>query len=171
MIWARWLIAASSLILAGYWITRLVAARQRGEPYRTLEVGQAVTCLGMAAMSSPLGGPLAAASWQTVFLLLAAWFLISDRDHAHLHRALSALAMLYMISAAPHGDHFAGEPWLAGTHTGGAALPLLGVLAAGYFAFTAAGCTLRLTIGPRTGTVACELVMAAGTSYLLIDML
>jgi hypothetical protein len=150
-LWLRWTGTAAFLAVAGYCVARLAAAHRApgGYPgrHRAVDVAHVLMGVGMAAMVSPIGGPLPSAGWQTVFLVLAAWFAGSwwherrtgrpgpdgpgpDGMGWHgtgLHHAVAALAMLYMLAAMPPAGH---DPsvWLAG-HGGshpGPALPLVG---------------------------------------------
>lgn len=205
MDWLRdsfsWLGTAAFLAVAGYCVARLVAAARTPETYpgrhRAVDVAHVLMAVGMAAMLSPVGGPLPMAAWQTVFLLMTAWFAGSwwqsrgaARDGWHggwhgngLHHALAAAAMLYMLTAMPHGGH-TGAPWLAGglgPGMAGMALPVVGWVLAAYFLASAvvlvrwrspagpAGLPALLT-APAAMT-ACQTTMAAGTGAMLVAML
>jgi hypothetical protein len=92
------------------------------------------------------------------------------------HHALSAAAMLYMVTAMPHGgtDH---GPWLTmSTMDTRLALPLIAVVAAGYFVADAAWSGVRVVRGspvvrPESGHASravCRAAMGAGMGYLLL---
>src|ERR1044072_2221055 len=76
--WLRWSATAAFLTIAGYCVARLAAAHRApgGYPgrHRAVDLAHVLTGVGMAAMASPVGGPLPPAGWQTVFLFLAVWF-------------------------------------------------------------------------------------------------
>lgn len=196
-----WLGTAAFLAVAAYCVARLVAAARTPESYpgrhRAVDVAHVLMAVGMAAMLSPVGGPLPMAAWQTVFLLMTAWFAGSwwqsrgaERDgwqggwHGNgLHHALAAAAMLYMLTAMPHGGH-TGAPWLTGglgPEMSGMALPVVGwVLAAYFFATAAVLARWRSPAGPeglptlltgRPAMTACQTTMAAGTGAMLVAML
>jgi hypothetical protein len=192
-----WLATAAFLAVAAYCVARLVAAARAPETYqgchRAVDVAHVLMAVGMAAMVSPVGGPLPMAAWQTVFLLMAAWFAGSwwrtrgtDTWHggwhgSELHHALAAVAMLYMLTATPHGGHRAA-PWLDGGLAGmDMALPAVGWALAAYFlTWTVVLVRWRSPAGPaglpplltapRT-LAACQTTMAAGTGGMLVAML
>lgn len=195
MEWLRWVGTAAFLAVAGYCVARLVAAARAPECYhgchRVVDLAHVLMAVGMAAMTSPVGGPLPMAAWQTVFLVMAVWFAgawwrgrgtrtWSGWHGSELHHALAAAAMLYMLTAMSHPGH-AGAPWLAGGVGGGLAFPVVGWALAGYFLALAvvlvrwrapagpAGLPVLLT-APRP-MAACQATMAAGTSGMLIAML
>jgi hypothetical protein len=204
MDWLRnslgWLGTAVFVAVAGYCVARLVAAARTPEAYpgrhRAVDVAHVLMAVGMAAMLSPVGGPLPMAAWQTVFLLLTAWFAGSwwqsrgadDRWHGGwhgngLHHALGAAAMLYMLTAMPHSGH-AGAPWLAGglgPDMTGLALPVVGWVLAAYFLASAVVLVRwRSPAGPDGlpalitapgAMTACQTTMAAGTGVMLVAML
>jgi hypothetical protein len=207
MDWLRdsfsWLGTAAFLAVAGYCVARLVAAARTPETYRgchrVVDVAHVLMALGMATMLSPVGGPLPMAAWQTVFLLMTAYFTGSwwrsrgtagDGWHGGwhgngLHHALAAAAMLYMLTAMPHSGH-TGAPWLAGgldgmTGMAGMALPAVGwVLAAYFLAWAAVLVRWRSPAGPSglpalltapAAMTACQTTMAAGTGAMLVAML
>ena len=195
-----WASTAAFLAVAGYCVARLVAAARAPETYRgchrAVDVAHVLMAVGMAAMVSPVGGPLPMAAWQTVFLLMTAWFAGSwwrSRGtrawhggwHGNqLHHALASLAMLYMMSAMPpgaHGSHHPGTPWLDSAFGTGMALPGLGWALAGYFfALTVVFARWRSPAAPNglpalltapTAMTACQTTMAAGTGSMLVAML
>ena len=99
-----------------------------------------------------------------------------------LHHAVAALAMLYMLAAAPHASHDAG-PWLAGHLEPGAALPAVGWALAAYFLVSAVVLVARtdwrpapvaadpsILRAPRL-TATCQATMSLGNGYLLLAML
>jgi hypothetical protein len=197
-----WVFTAAFLAVAAYCVARLVAAARTPDSYRgshrAMDVAHVLMAVGMAAMVSPVGGPLPMPAWQTVFLVMTAWFSGSwwrrrgERGGAwhggwqgsELHHALAAAAMLYMLTAMPHGGHRAA-PWLDGGLEGGLgtgmALPALGWVLAAYFLVSAvvlargrsqagpAGLPALLT-APAAMT-ACQITMAGGTGAMLVVML
>ena len=188
--WLRWLLTALFLGVAGYCVARLVAARSAGSTYggchRAVDVGNVLMGVGMAAMSSPIGGPLPHAGWQAVFLLLAVWFAVSRLTGADpvgwhggsLHHAIGAAAMLYMLIAIPHGGADMAQPWMAGTVAGTAALPVVAWVLAGYFALHAlrTGVAVSRVGGapvavhsPRLA-MTCQLVMSLGATAMLLTV-
>jgi hypothetical protein len=207
MDWLRdsfgWLGTAAFVAVAGYCVARLVAAARAPEAYpgrhRAVDVAHVLMAVGMAAMSSPVGGPLPMAAWQTVFLLMTAWFTGSwwrSRGttgngwhggwHGNgLHHALASAAMLYMLTAMPHSGH-AGAPWLAGgprpaDGVADMALPVVGWALAAYFLASAVVLVRwRSPAGPAglptvltapVAMTACQTTMAAGTGAMLVAML
>lgn len=204
MDWLRdsfsWLGTAAFLAVAGYCVARLVAAARTPETYlgchRVVDVAHVLMAVGMAAMLSPVGGPLPMAAWQTVFLLMTAWFTGTwwrSRGAAGdgwyggwhgngLHHALGAAAMLYMLTAMPHSGH-TGAPWLPGGLDGmaGMALPVVGwVLAAYFLTWAVVLVRWRSPAGPAglpalltapAAMTACQTTMAAGTGAMLVAML
>lgn len=196
--WFRWVLAAFFLATAAYCIARLVAACRVPTRYRdchrTVDIAQCVMSAGMAVMCSPVGGPLAVASWQTVYLVTTVWFLgawYRRRSAAavttpigwhgsDLHHAAAALAMLYMLSAMPSGHHTSG-PWMPGMHDVELALPLIAWAFAGYFlvhATVLGPLVIRPPRSPDTQMPAilaatrpaasCQIVMALGATYMLV---
>lgn len=203
--WLRWAGTGAFLAVAGYCVLRLVAARRAPGAYRgchrAVDVAHVLMGVGMAAMASPVGGPLPMAGWQTVFLIMTAWFVGSwwheRRTGAAagwhggwhgggLHHAAAAVAMLYMLTAMPHGTH-RSAPWLDGWSEGGMAsgmaLPALGWTLAGYSLGAAvllltrrpsrpaapAGLPAILLASRRTATA--QATMALGNGSLLLAML
>jgi uncharacterized protein DUF5134 len=171
-LWLRWTGTAAFLAVAGYCVARLAAAHRTpgGYPgrHRAVDVAHLLMGVGMAAMLSPVGGPLPSAGWQAVFLVLAAWFAGSwwqerrigrpapDGRGWHgtgLHHAVAALAMLYMLAAMPPAGH---DPsvWLAGDLSGHSeghlapALPLVGWALVAYVAGSAAVLVARTNWRP-----------------------
>ncbi|MGH3880741.1 MAG: DUF5134 domain-containing protein [Actinophytocola sp.] len=202
-VWLRWATTAAFLAVAGYCVARLTAAHRvpAGYPgrHRAVDVAHILMGVGMAAMASPVGGPLPSVAWQTIFLLLAAWFAgswwherrngtpASDGMGWHgtgLHHAVAALAMLYMLAAMPHGAGHDPAPWLPGHLEPGIALPALGRVLVGYFVVSAVLLVARTNWRPtpRPGpqpailrtpriTATCQTTMALGNGYLLLAML
>lgn len=198
MDWLRWASTAAFLAVAGYCVVRLVAAARVPAVYhgchRAVDVAHVLMGIGMAAMVSPVGGPLPMAAWQTVFLLMTAWFVGAwwrDRGTTPwhggwhgggLHHAMAAAAMLYMLMAMPHAGH-PSSPWLSGDGMGaGVGLPMLGWALAAYFALSAVLMVTRwhAPAGPpglppvlatSKMTAACQTTMSAGTGGMLLAML
>src|ERR1044072_7112624 len=73
--WLRWLLTGAFLAVSAYCVGRLVAANA-GYPgcARAGDLAHVLIGIGMAGMVSPTGAPLPPAVWETVFLLLVAWF-------------------------------------------------------------------------------------------------
>jgi fructose-specific phosphotransferase system IIC component len=190
------LLAAAFLAVAGYCVVRLVAAHRAPDRYRgchrALDITHLVMGLGMAVMCSPIGGPVPAAGWQTVFLLIAAWFLGTSWHRwrtgvraepigwhgGSLHHAVGALAMLYMLSGMPDAHHMS-LAWMPGMAR---ATGLLGWIFAAYFAGYAVLLFSRIRsvasadvpipailLAPRI-TAGCQLIMALGTGYLMVPL-
>jgi hypothetical protein len=199
MDWLRWVSTAAFLAVAGYCVVRLVAAARAPSMYhgchRAVDLAHVLMGIGMAAMVSPVGGPLPMPAWQTVFLLMTVWFLGSwwrERGttgwhggwHGNgLHHAMAAAAMLYMLMAMPHSGH-RSSPWLDGDMGWGTgmALPGLGWALVVYFLVTAVVMVVRwrMPAGPdglpqvlttSKGTVACQTTMSIGTGGMLVAML
>ena len=204
MDWLRsllgWVATTAFLAVAAYCVARLVAAARTPERYRgchrVVDLAHVLMAVGMAAMVSPVGGPLPMAAWQTVFLVMTVWFVgawwrARDTEPWHggwhggeLHHALAAAAMLYMLTAMPHAGH-PSAPWLDGGFDGGfgtgMALPVVGWVLAAYFLASAAVLVRwRSPAGPEglptlltasSPMTACQTTMAAGTSAMLVAML
>jgi hypothetical protein len=199
-VWLRWAGTAAFLAVAGYCVARLAAAHRAPAGYpgrhRAVDVAHVLMGVGMAVMASPVGGPLPPAAWQTVFLLVAAWFAGSwwrqrragsptgDELGWHgtgLHHVVAALAMLYMLAAMPHAGH--DSIWLAGHLEPGLALPAVGWALVAYFGGSAvllvARTNWRPAPRPATPTIlraprvtaTCQATMALGNGYLLLAML
>jgi hypothetical protein len=200
-LWFHWTSATAFLAVAGYGVARLVAAHRAPTGYpgrhRVVDVAHVLMGVGMAAMASPVGGPLPPAGWQTIFLLLGAWFACSwwherrtgppEHDgmgwHGNgLHHAVAALAMLYMLAAMPHAGHDSA-PWLTGHLEPGVALPVIGWALVAYFIVSAIVLIARtdwrppprppvpsILRAPRL-TATCQTTMALGNGYLLVAML
>jgi hypothetical protein len=181
--WLRWLLAGAFLAVAGYCVARLVRADRRYPGCaRSVDLAHVLMGVGMAVMVSPAGGPVPHAGWQTVFLLLTLWFAgtwVVDRGrpvpHWHgsaLHHAIAAVAMLYMLTAAPHEGMAMGQPWTSGHSMGALALPLVGWGLAAYLLVHAGQVAWRALPVPtlrRTG--ACQLVMSLGAVVMLVPAL
>ncbi len=200
----RWTSTVAFLAVAGYCVARLVAAARAPAEYRgchrAVDVAHVLMGVGMAAMASPVGGPLPMAAWQTVFLLMTAWFVgswVQERRSGSagwhggwhgggLHHAVAAVAMVYMLTAMPHGDGHRSAPWLDGWAGTGMALPLVGWVLAAYFLTSATVLVVRtgwpapalagpaglpaVLVAPRV-TATCQAAMALGNGYLLLAML
>lgn len=194
--WLRWLLAAAFLAVAGYCVIRLAAAHRAQGRYRgchrAVDVAHLLMGLGMAVMCSPIGGPLPAAGWQTVFLLIAAWFLGASWHRwrtgvraesigwhgGALHHAVAALAMLYMLSGMPDAHQMAAS-WMGAMPAPGG---LVGWIFAGYFVAYAvilvvcarrpvlAGGPLPAVLRAPRAAVGCQLIMALGGAYLLMPV-
>lgn len=193
-----WALTAAFAALALPCVLRLVRLDyvHLGAAVRHGDLAELLLVVAMVAMLSPVGGPIPAAGWQAVLALTAAWFAAAWwRGHRSgcAHHALSAAAMFYMVTAMPHGgmDH---RPWLTmSTMDTRLALPLVAVVAAGYFVADAAWAGVRVVRGtpgtvPGVATSAaaagaagvaparagqasravCRAAMGAGMGYLLL---
>ncbi|MEV6898241.1 DUF5134 domain-containing protein [Amycolatopsis sp. NPDC051372] len=181
-----WLLTAVFAVLALPCVLRLVRLdyARLGSGVRNADLAELLLVVAMVAMISPAGGPIPAAGWQAVFVLTAAWFGFAwwrGRGQAHAahasgcgHHALSAAAMLYMVTAMPH-DGMVHGPWLTMSSMDvRLAVPLLAVLGAVYFVADAArsGVVAVRTRGAAapglTSRTVCRAVMGAGMGYLLL---
>jgi hypothetical protein len=198
MDWLRWTCTAAFLAVAGYCVARLVAAARAPADYqgchRAVDVAHVLMGVGMAAMVSPVGGPLPMAAWQTVYLLMTGWFVGAwwrargttvwhgGWHSGGLHHALAAVAMFYLLTAMPHSGH-QSAPWLDEMGTG-LAFPLVGWVLAVYFVGAAAVLVSRWRAPALAGpaglpavlsgtraTATCEVTMALGTGYMMVAML
>jgi hypothetical protein len=158
---------------------------------RDSDLAELLLTLAMVAMFSPVGGPIPAAGWQAVLLLVAAYFLgmfLHDRgapgapgtaghtSHDHLaHHAVCAALMLYMITAMPHAGVTHG-PWftMSGMDPSGSlALPALATVGAVGLAVDATHCGTRVVRrSPGTAWHAkpetYRATMGLGMAYMLI---
>jgi hypothetical protein len=157
-------------------LVRLDYARL-GHGIRHGDLAELLLAVAMVAMFSPVGGPIPAAGWQAVLVLTTGWFAVAWwRTRACAHHALSAAAMLYVVTAMPHGgtDH---GPWLTmAAMDARVAVPLVAVVAAGYFVADAAWSGVLVVrgsavAGPGAGHASravCRTVMGAGMGYMLL---
>lgn len=137
-----WSLTVLFALLAVPSVFRLVRANtSRYDPdIRQMDVAEVVMVVAMVAMVSPLGGPIPAAGWQAILVLMAGWFFVAalrGRRCCAVHHVICAAAMLYMITAMPqHGmDH---GPWLTMfAIPGSLAWPVLAIVAVSYFVFDA----------------------------------
>lgn len=137
---AGWVLTAVFAALVLPCVLRLVRLdyARLGHGVRHGDLAELLLVVAMVAMFSPVGGPIPAAGWQAVLLLTTGWFAVAWwRNRTCAHHALSSAAMLYMVTAMPHaGDH---GPWLTmPAMDARLALPLVAVVAAGYFVVDAA---------------------------------
>lgn len=183
-----WVLTGVFLILTLPCVLRLVRLDyvRLGQATRTGDVAELLLVLAMVAMLSPVGGPIPAAGWEAVFLVAGSWFLFSWWRGRHVpghasphgrcaHHALSAMAMLYMISAMPHSGTTHG-PWLTmSTMDNGVAWPVIAIVAVAYFAVDAVRSGV-LAVKARTeagiaSRELCRSVMGAGMGFMLISAL
>ncbi|MFJ9778303.1 DUF5134 domain-containing protein [Amycolatopsis sp. NPDC101161] len=190
-----WALTAAFAALALPCVLRLVRLdyTRLGVAVRHGDLAELLLVVAMVAMLSPVGGPIPAAGWQAVLALTAGWFAAAwwRGGRGCAHHALSAAAMFYMVTAMPHGgmDH---GPWLTmSTMDSRLALPVVAVVAAGYFVVDAAWSgvgVLRGAAGTAPGEMAgvgvvtgaapvragqasravCRAAMGAGMGYLLL---
>ncbi|MFI5586912.1 DUF5134 domain-containing protein [Amycolatopsis sp. NPDC051758] len=176
-----WALTAAFALLALPCVLRLIRLdyTRLGAGVRHGDLAELLLVVAMVAMLSPVGGPIPAAGWQAVLVLTAGWFAIAWwRGAGCAHHALSAAAMLYMVTAMPHGGTAHG-PWLTMSTVDSSArlaLPLVAVAAAGYFVVDAAWTGVLALRGPQPVTetsgqasrAICRVVMGAGMGYLLL---
>ncbi|NKQ53105.1 DUF5134 domain-containing protein [Amycolatopsis sp. K13G38] len=134
-----WSLTVLFALLAVPSVYRLVRMQPLADPdIRQMDLAELLMVTAMVAMVSPLGGPIPAAGWQAVFGLMAGWFFVAalrGRRCCAVHHLISAIAMLYMITAMPRAGTSHG-PWLTMSEMPGKlAWPALAVLAIAYFAF------------------------------------
>jgi hypothetical protein len=158
--WSLTVLFALFAVPSVYRLVRLDAARFDPD-IRQMDLAEVLMVLAMVAMVSPLGGPIPAAGWQAVLLLMAGWFFaaaLRGRRCCAVHHLISATAMLYMITAMPQHDMDHG-PWLVMSEMPGRlAWPALAVAAVAYFVFDAA----------RSGVTAARVVRGAPAREALI---
>ncbi|KDN20028.1 DUF5134 domain-containing protein [Amycolatopsis rifamycinica] len=186
--WALTAVFAALVLPCVLRLVRLDYARL-GHGVRHGDLAELLLVLAMVAMSSPVGGPIPAAGWQAVLALTTGWFAVSWwRNRTCAHHALSAAAMLYMVTAMPHGGAGHG-PWLTmSAMDARLALPLIAVVAAGYFVADAAWSGVLALRGSTVSTVStadpgqepapaasghasravCRAAMGAGMGYMLL---
>ncbi|WP_328614811.1 DUF5134 domain-containing protein [Amycolatopsis sp. NBC_00355] len=174
-----WALTVVFAVLALPCVLRLVRLDyvRLGQGVRNGDLAELLLVVAMVAMLSPVGGPIPAAGWQAVLVLTAGWFALAwwrGRQSGCAHHALSAAAMLYMVTAMPH-EGMAHGPWLTmSTMDTRLAVPVLAVAAAAYFVFDAARTGVAMVRGPaaavsgHTSRAACRVVMGAGMGYLLL---
>ena len=187
-------VAVAAYCVSRLALARHVPALYRG-CHRATDVGHGMMCAGMAVMCSPVGGPVPVAGWQTAFLVSTSWFAGSwfrrrrtategiGWHGGGLHHAVAGLAMLYMLTAMPSGEghHMMAQPWVPAMHESNLALPVVAWAFAVYFVVhaTVIGVGLlrpampsdnrlpAILTAPRL-TVACQVFMALGMSYMLV---
>jgi len=173
-----WFLTVVFVVLALPCVLRLVRLDyvRLGQGVRNGDLAELLLVVAMVAMVSPVGGPIPAAGWQAVLALTVGWFAVAwwrGRHAVCAHHALSAAAMLYMITAMPHGGPAHG-PWLTmSTMDTRLALPAVAVLAAAYFVFDAARTgVVALRSGPvpngDLSRALCRVLMGAGMGYVLL---
>ncbi|WP_163505811.1 DUF5134 domain-containing protein [Fodinicola acaciae] len=167
----EWVWTLAFLAVAGHCVARLSVVRDGGAA-RTHWVADAVMAAGMAAMVSPVGGPIPLAGWETAFVVALGWSLVAacrSEPLLWLRQAVAAAAMLYMLvtTGTHHGQVMSGPPVVSVllaayflAVAGWSMLPVVGLRAA-----VAGGATGVL--GPRVVS-GCEVVMAAGMAVMLL---
>jgi hypothetical protein len=185
-----WLLTGTFLLLAFPCLMRLVRFEHGAAVYatRNADLAELLLTLAMMAMVSPIGGPIPAAGWETMLGGAATWFLVawfrsragwSLVDHRHDgHYGLSALAMLYMISAMPHNGAVHG-PWFSMSTVDGPSRVILpiAVVVIGYFVVDAVRSGVLVARGrgkQSTGYASrflCRSVMGLGMGYMFIAVL
>ncbi|MYW95806.1 DUF5134 domain-containing protein [Amycolatopsis rubida] len=150
-----------------------------GHRVRNGDLAELLLVVAMVAMLSPVGGPIPAAGWQAVLVLTAGWFAFSAwrgraEGHSCWHHALSAAAMLYMVTAMPHGGMVHG-PWLnMSTMDARLAWPAVALVAAAYFAVDAVRSGVVAVQSRGTGApghasrTLCRAAMGAGMGVMLL---
>ncbi len=181
--WALTAVFAGLVLPCVLRLVRLDYARL-GHGVRHGDLAELLLVVAMVAMFSPVGGPIPAAGWQAVLVLTTGWFAAAWwRGAACAHHALSAAAMLYMVTAMPHGGRDHG-PWLTmSAMDARLAVPLVAVVAAAYFVADAAWSGVLAVRGSavvRAGSgsaaagsgqasrAVCRVVMGAGMGYMLL---
>ncbi|WP_410669418.1 DUF5134 domain-containing protein [Amycolatopsis sp. cmx-4-68] len=178
-----WVLTAVFAALALPCVLRLVRLDyvRLGPGVRNSDLAELLLVVAMAAMLSPVGGPIPAAGWQAVLVLTAGWFAVAwwRGVSGCAHHALSAAAMCYMVTAMPH-DGMTHGPWLtmaAMDASARLALPVVAVVAAAYFVADAAWTGVLAVRGsaavsaPGSGQASravCRTVMGAGMGYMLL---
>ncbi|WP_158882840.1 DUF5134 domain-containing protein [Amycolatopsis anabasis] len=180
-----WVLTAVFLLITFPCVHRLVSLDygRLGAEVRHGDLAELMFVLGMVAMFSPVGGPIPVAGWQVVFGGAAVWFAVSwwrsrraGRGHElSAHHAVSAVVMLYMVTAMPH-DTATHGPWLNMSTMDGSAWPPVAVLGAVYFFVDAARSGLRAIRpgdpGPREPGLlprtASRSIMGLGMGYMLL---
>lgn len=178
----QWTLLAVFAVLAVPSVYRLVHAApgRTGVVERTgreIDLIELLMMLAMAAMVSPLGGPIPAAGWEAVLLLTAGWSLVAavrGRRSYAVHNTIAAAAMLYMLAAMPANamDH---GPWFSMPPSAPLAVPALAALGTAYFSYDAVRVGGRAIRNARVAGVrdvtcarpACRAVMGASMAYLL----
>lgn len=134
-----------------------------GAATRHADVAGLLMAVAMLAMVSPFGFPVPVAGWQALFVVTASFFLVAavrgraeqgGCRHGDLHHGVSALAMVYMLAAMPHGDtgHGVWPVMVDEGATGGYALPAVALAGALYFAVDAMLTARRMMRSRRAGT-------------------
>jgi hypothetical protein len=151
-----------------------------GAAVRNGDLAELLLVVAMVAMLSPVGGPIPAAGWQAVLALTAGWFAVSwwkGRRSGHAacgHHAVSAAAMLIMVTFMPHSEVSHG-PWLVMSGPGPTPalwLSLVFGAVAAYFAVDAVRAGILAARGDSgAGQVSrrvCRVVMGLGMGYMLV---
>ncbi|MFB9926854.1 DUF5134 domain-containing protein [Amycolatopsis halotolerans] len=176
-----WLFTALFALLALPCVLRLVKLDyvSLGHRVRNGDLAELLLVVAMVAMLSPVGGPIPAAGWQAVLVLTAGWFAFSAwrgraEGHSCVHHALSAAAMLYMVTAMPHGGMVHG-PWMTmSTMDTRLAWPVVALGAAAYFAVDAvrsgvvAMRSRGTTVPGHASRTLCRAAMGAGMGVMLL---
>ncbi|RSN63007.1 DUF5134 domain-containing protein [Amycolatopsis sp. WAC 04182] len=160
-------------------LVRLDYGRQ-GAAVRNGDLAELLLVVAMVAMLSPIGGPIPAAGWQAMLALTAGWFAVSwwkGRRSGHAscgHHAVSATAMLFMVTFMPHNDVTHG-PWLVMSGPGGTSalwLSLIFGAVAAYFAADAVRAGVLAARGAgESGQLSrrvCRVIMGLGMGYMLL---
>ncbi|PXY30618.1 DUF5134 domain-containing protein [Prauserella flavalba] len=184
-----WVLTAAFLLLTLPCVLRLVRLDyvRLGNGVRHIDLAGLLMTLAMVAMVSPVGAPVPVPGWQALFLLTAGWFLagaVRGRTadgvcrRCDLHHALAAVAMLYMLTAMPHGGHGTWPTMVTGD-VGGLAWPVVAGLAAAYFSFDGIQAGVRGLRARGRGTLPegfgsrtlCRAVMGLGMGYMFVAAL
>ncbi|WP_037304010.1 DUF5134 domain-containing protein [Amycolatopsis orientalis] len=181
-VFVAWTLTAVFAALALPCVLRLVRLDYRGQgaAVRNGDLAELLLVVAMVAMLSPVGGPIPAAGWQAVLVLTAGWFAVAwwkGRRSGHAacgHHAVSAAAMLFMVTFMPHSEVSHG-PWLVMSGAGAAPALWLSVVfgaVAAYFAVDAVRAGVLAARGePGAGEVSrrvCRSVMGLGMGYMLL---
>ncbi|KZB84461.1 DUF5134 domain-containing protein [Amycolatopsis regifaucium] len=177
-----WILTAVFAALVLPCVLRLVRLdyRRLGGTVRDGDLAELLLIVAMVAMLCPVGGPIPAAGWQAVLALTAGWFAVSwwkGRRSGHAacgHHAVSAAAMLIMVTFMPHSEVSHG-PWLV--MSGPDATPALWLSlvfggVAAYFAVDAVRAGILAARSDRgSGQLSrrvCRVIMGFGMGYMLI---
>lgn len=196
-----WVLLAAFLALSLPPLVRLMRFDHGASPFatRNADLAEMLLAVAMAAMVSPIGGPIPAAGWETVLGGTAVWFafawfralanqgwrgqgLVDHRHHGH--HAISAIAMFLMIFAMPHANGGHG-PWFTmstmdspvvreGEYSG--VFLFFVVILVGYFMIDAAKSAVILIRGHQTrrkshqSRFACRGLMGLGMTYMFISI-
>ncbi|GAA1696858.1 DUF5134 domain-containing protein [Fodinicola feengrottensis] len=187
-----WLWTIVLLGVAGHCVARLVVAqRAHCAVDRTHNAIEAAMSAGMAAMVSPIGGPIPRAGWEAAFAVAVGWAAFSaGRSHSRrawmwLRQAVAGGGMLYMLTTTEmpmsgtdmmqmSSAMVPAVTWTLVAYFGAVALwsllPATGVRVGIGGLAVADGPPIRTApLGPRAVSL-CEAAMAAAMVVMLLSM-